>query len=283
MTGSDSTSGDQGDDGSEINAQGPKRRRGANQERPRRRRRADRLTRLLGHHLPQQLDRLFLISLQQRYLYCPVSKVANSSIKAFLYEAELRNAGFTRSAADFTTAQVHNFLFGPLLQTYQVPSDMLEDMLSDDTFKRILFVRNPADRLVSCFLDRVRTPGSVPSKVMQRALGTDNPDEISFDQFVGVIAEQDIKDMNPHWRPIYYEACSDKIDYNRIYRFEALQSELFRLLEEVYPAIAGSIDLGINLSPAKTDAGKRVAEFVTPALKAKIDAIYSVDYETFGY
>ena len=239
--------------------------------------------RLLGNHVPQQLDRLFLISLRRKYLYCPVSKVANSSIKAFLYEAELRDNGFPKTARDFNTAQVHNVLFGPLLQPYQLPEALLEEVLYGDEYMRFLFVRHPVDRLVSCYLDRVKTAGSVPNKVIQRALGVKDPDDIKFGDFVGVVAGQKLKDMNPHWRPVYYEACCDKLSYDRVLRFENLHDDLKSLLAELYPRVSESIDVELNLSPAKTAAGGRVAEFVTPEIRSMIEEIYAKDFAAFGY
>lgn len=238
---------------------------------------------LLGNHAPQQLDRLFLISLRRKYLYCPVSKVANSSIKAFLYEAELRNNGFAKTARDFNTAQVHNLLFGPLLQPYQLPGTLLDEVLYGADYLRFLFVRHPVDRLVSCYLDRVKTAGSVPNKVIQRALGVTEPDDIRFGDFVGVVAGQEIKEMNPHWRPVYYEACCDKLSYDRVLRFENLHGDLKALLAELYPRVAKSIDVELNLSPAKTQAGGRVAEFVTPEIRKTIEEIYAKDFEAFSY
>ncbi|MEM8552577.1 MAG: sulfotransferase family 2 domain-containing protein [Pseudomonadota bacterium] len=238
---------------------------------------------LTTHHSAAQIDRLFLMSLRRKYLYCPVSKVANSSIKGFLYEAELRAHGIPRNARDFTTAQVHNLLFGPLLNPYQVPANILRKMLYGEETVRILFTRNPVDRVLSCYLDRVLTPASVPSKLIQSALKIDRAEDISFDAFISVVAEQDIREMNPHWRPIYYEACCDAVTYNRIYQFEALQDGLRSILTEIYPRWAADIDLGTNLSPAKTRAADRIAEFVTPAIRTKIEKIYEKDFQTFGY
>jgi len=250
---------------------------------PARAEREERYADLLDHHSPQQIDRLFLISLRRRYLYCPVSKVANSSVKAFLYEAEMRACGISRKAADFSTAQVHNLLYGPLIQPFQLPEPLLNEALRAPDFIRFLFVRDPADRLVSCFLDRVRSPRSVPSRIVTTALALSDPQDISFEAFVSVVASQEVKDMNPHWRPIYHEACCDRIAYNRILRFEDFEASLRRLLEELYPRIARTIDLGLNLSPAQTRAKERAAEFVTPQIRARIETIYAKDYEAFGY
>ncbi|MEM8663413.1 MAG: sulfotransferase family 2 domain-containing protein, partial [Pseudomonadota bacterium] len=152
-----------------------------------------------------------------------------------------------------------------------------------EDFFRFVFVRNPVDRLVSCYLDRVLSPGSVPHRVVKRALGVEGPQDIKFADFVAVVADQSVREMNPHWRPVYNEACCASVTYDAVLKFENLQAELRTLLERLFPQIADSIDLARNLSPAKTRAKERAADFITPELKTKIEAIYAKDYEAFGY
>lgn len=239
---------------------------------------------LLDDHPVHEVHRLFLISLRRRYLYCPISKVANTSIKSCLFQAELLACGPTRYARPFDRYEVHDMLFGPLLYPYQLPTGQLRRVLSGPDFKRILFVRHPADRLVSCFLDRIQDPLSVPYRTIARALHASEPADISFDAFVSVIGEQSIVDMNPHWRPMYDEACCDSIAYDTVLRFEDMPHALGTLLEELYPPrVTAQIDIATNISPARTDASRRAAEFLTSDVTRKLAKIYAKDFEHFGY
>lgn len=238
---------------------------------------------LLDYHVNRQLDRAFLISLRQKYVFCPVSKVANSSIKTFLSECELRTAGFPKNAFNFNDGKIHNMLYSPLVLPYQLPSKMFRDAIFGDAYFRFLFVRNPIDRVLSCFLDRVQKKTSRPHRAVVEGLNVSSIEDVSFGQFVDFIATQKIVDMDPHWRPVYYEAIFDKIEYNEVLRFEELATALPRILKEIYPRYADTLDLERNLSPSKTDAAGRVAEFVTPEIRKTIETVYAKDFETFGY
>ncbi len=238
---------------------------------------------MLDHHKAPQIDRLFVISLRHKYAYCPVSKVANSSIKTFLFEAELMASGYSPQQVDFSRLRMHELLNTPLIRPFQLPRKMLQRVMFGEDFRRIVAVRHPVDRMLSCFLDRVKKEKSNPSNVVKAAMGREDIDSITFAEFVDVVAGQEIRDMDPHWRPVYYEAMMDKVTYRDVLRFEELATALPSLVEELYPRLAGRIDFARNLSPSITGAGERVREFVTPELRTKIEKIYAKDFETFGY
>lgn len=252
----------------------------------RRRSRADNRKRyvgLLDYHQNRQLDRAFLISMRQKYVYCPVSKVANSSIKTFLFEAELRNAGFPKNAFSFSDGKMHNMLYSPLVLPYQLPSKTFRDIIFSDKYFRFLFVRNPVDRVLSCFLDRVQKAKSRPNRTVVEGLNVKDVSDVTFGHFVDFIATQDVAAMDPHWRPIYYESVFDKIEYHKVMRFEDMATELPELLKQLYPRFGDTLDIARNLSPSKTDAGARTKEFVTPEIRKTIEKVYAKDFETFGY
>ncbi|MEM6761829.1 MAG: sulfotransferase family 2 domain-containing protein, partial [Pseudomonadota bacterium] len=157
-------------------------------------------------------------------------------------------------------------------------------VLHGENYRRILFVRHPADRLVSCFLDRIQDPLSIPYRFMARTLGVSEPADITFDAFVSVIAEQDVADMNPHWRPIYNEACCHAVTYDTVLKFEDMPGALSTLLGELYPErIASKVDVETNISPTRTGASSRVKDFVSTDVNQKIARIYANDFEHFGY
>ena len=238
---------------------------------------------LYTHHSRSYFNRLFLISLKKGYVFCPISKVANSSIKSFLFEAELRSAGVYSAARRMDTARIHDFLWSPLVYPYQLPGPMLRHHLFSPDIVRFLFVRNPADRLVSCFLDRVQTENSAPNRIVRKALGVSHTRDISFEDFVAFIAEQPIADMNPHWRPIYHEACCDTLQYRHVFRFETLLDDMKTILETFYPVVSRKIDLSQNFSPRQTKANERIRSVASPSSMRRIATIYAKDYEHFGY
>ncbi len=238
---------------------------------------------LLDHHTVQQANRLFMISLRRHYVYCPVSKVANTSIKALLCDAEVRGIGLIRPAAEFDYKKVHDPMYGPLLLPYQLPNTALEAALYTGHFFRFVVVRHPLDRLLSCYLDRVSDETSVASLAVREGLGVDRAEDVTFPAFVDFIATQDALAMNPHWRPIYHEAAFEHVRYDMVLRFEALASDLPALFERLYPKLVPTLDFTTNISPAITNARTRRDEFATPEIAKKVELIYAKDFETFGY
>lgn len=238
---------------------------------------------LLQSHNKMQLDRLFQISLRKRFVFCPISKVANSSLKAFFIQAELMSMGQPQGAQDLDTKIIHDVFYGPLLSPMQLKKAHLERILTEKGFFKFVFVRNPVDRVLSCYLDRVRAPGSVPHQIVFDALGKTDEDTVTFSEFLDFVASQDVKAMNPHWRPQYHECGYDVIAYDAVYKFETLADGVSDVLDRLYPGQKDKIDLSVNYSPAQTDAADKRAQYVTAEDERKIHEIYRQDFESFDY
>lgn len=242
-----------------------------------------RLSFLSGHQKNRQIERSFLISMRRRYAFCPISKVANSSIKAFLLEAEAKSFGLPMKGLASSKRNVHDLTYGTLLRPFQFPKQQLQNILTSGKYTRFVFVRDPVARLVSCYLDRVKTVDSVPHREVTKGLGKAIGAEISFKEFVEFVAGQDIIEMNPHWRPQYYEGFLDKIEYDHVLRLENFQHDMGEILTKLYPKIANDINVARNFSPSKTDASEKKQDFVDSGMKALIEEIYKVDMEHLGY
>lgn len=229
-----------------------------------------------------ELRTAFLISLRRRYVYRPIAKVANSTIRGLLYEAEFKANGFHRHVVRINSHFVHNPFTSPLLQPYQLTPNLMERALFSDRFFRFAFVRNPVDRVLSCYLDRVQAPNSVPHMEARRLAGSKPDDSISFDQFVDVISQQENREMNHHWRPQYHQLMCGIVKYTEILRLEDFDAAMKKMLEKFYPKIAPTIDMNKMYSPRRTKA-KEMAITVSPETRKKIEKIYKEDFEFFGY
>jgi len=229
-----------------------------------------------------ELRTAFLISLRRRFIYRPISKVANSTVRGLLYEAEFRANGFLRDVARINSNFVHNPVNSPLVQPYQLPPGLITRALFSDRFFRFAFVRNPVDRVLSCYLDRVQAPNSVPHKEAVRLAGKNAGEQITFDEFVDLISRQEIKDMNQHWRPQYHLMMCGTLKYSKIYRLENLNTAMKELFDQFYPKLTSKIDLQKMYSPRRTKA-KEMAVSVTPETRKKIEKIYKDDFDFFGY
>lgn len=243
------------------------------------------LLRLKEHRPINQILRSFHISLRNRLVYLPIGKVANSSIKAFLFQAEAASLSIPMPKKFMPTQRtVHNPYYGPLLKAYQLPARVIETALTSDKYFRFVFVRNPYDRLLSCFLDRVSAPGSGSNRRALQLANKEEGDRISFDDFVIGIRNAAIKDMDPHWRPQYYEAGFDCLTYSFVGKFESLESDLKHVIARIYGHEAvQALKLSENYSPATTLAKSRLKEFYTDRALAVVNEIYDRDFKEFNY
>ncbi len=215
------------------------------------------------------------ISLKHNYLYVQTPKAGHSTVKHALIRAELEDPEFQYP----DTRLMHERSVSPLLSPLQV-GDYAALFASNKLFK-FCFVRNPYERLLSGYLDKIARP-SEQRALLCRQLGLTNPvdQDLTFGEFVNAIYDQSPIEMDNHWRPQYYQTFQDKIEYDFIGRVESLRIDFLKVGKR----------LGVDLAPYLRDernhgqgAGSRLAEFMTDEIQATILDKYQLDFETFGY
>lgn len=136
------------------------------------------------------------------------------------------------------------------------------------------FVRDPWDRLVSAYRDKMRRPrwrGEIGG-----VLGRADPTlPVSFPDFVQAIAMQDVQEMDPHWRPQHRNLMVDALSFDFIGRMEDFGRDFERL-----KALAGLPDAPI---PHKNRSSRELDLPREPATLRRVEEIYARDYELFGY
>lgn len=215
------------------------------------------------------------ISLQRQFVYVEVPKAGSSTIKGTLIKSELAQQGFEFSSR----RHIHLREFSPLLNPMQV-GDFDALMASQDIFK-FCFVRNPYDRLLSGYLDKIAKP-SEQRELLYRQLGlADSADRtLTFTAFVEAIAAQPLKQMDNHWRPQFYQTFQNKIDYDFVGKTESLHDDILEVGRRI----------GVDFAPYLKDershaqrASSRLGEFMTDKTQAIILDKYRQDFEYFGY
>lgn len=224
---------------------------------------------------PATFDYSINISLKYNYLYTETPKVACSTVKSILQKMELKDPDFHRE--DFE--DIHDRQFSPLLKPSQVGD--FEKLLNSGIFK-FCFSRNPYSRLLSSYLEKI-CGNKPPKHQILNHLGktaSSIAEDISFDQFVNVVCELPISDMNPHWRVQYHQTFQQSIDYDFIGKSEAFPSDLHYVLNR----------LDGNYRRYLTDerrhakgSGNRLLDFYTPSLAKMVQVKFQKDFEFFGY
>jgi len=138
----------------------------------------------------------------------------------------------------------------------------------DKSYFKFAFVRDPFDRLASCFRHVIQ------KGAMQNIQGHPSLHRnMSFDNFVDVISKMKIEEMDIHFRP-QYTFIPETPDF--LGKFENIQNDYNIICKK----------LGINYSELlhenKTDK-TRFNDYYTPEIIKKVVKIYKKDFELFGY
>lgn len=243
----------------------------------------------LQHLDPQAIaDRLAygsFVSLEHKILYIETPKAACTTIKEFL--------------RDLCEAPPIKFVIGPLRETRRemfihvranVPLPSLLD-LDQETQRRVLtapdflrfgIVRDPYDRLVSAWRNKI-LPCEPGYEYVYRNIMGDIPPmhdkrELSFEQFLGFVeGEPDLGTCNPHWRRQTDLLLYPAIPYTHIGRLERFQDTVSLIEQHVGrdpPVTFGksnSAGAGSGYSP------------IDKEMAARILRLYAADFEAFGY
>lgn len=239
----------------------------------------------MASHVPlQQLRFTVLFSFRDKYIYFPIGKVANSSLKWMFYILEGRSVVAYKNKWKRMEDYVHDQFYGPLLKLFQIegaPGFVDRLMLSKD-FKKIAFVRNPYSRLLSAYQDRAQAPRSGLRKAYKEFLQTGGVDwdTNTFAHFVHfAVSHLDKKSMDPHIRPQFNCLFCGEVEMDFVGKMEDMQEELERLeklLNVKLPVI------GFH-SPAKTNADNKLDQYYTPELRRMVSEYYADDFEKYGY
>jgi hypothetical protein len=264
----------------------------------------------------------YYVSPQNRLLYCPIAKVACTSLKVWWVQNECASL----AGEDPETLRPHR---KPHRQfRYEHYADELGDEpLDDPRWFRFAFVRNPWARLVSAFVNKFviwhgDTGGmllnefrrALPRRIAEQIVRNPDPanvlapwwllrssaawiEHFTFRQFVNHLATCNLVEADPHWRP--QAEFLGPFDFHFIGRFEHLSrdfTELSRLLgrQVALPRFNSST------YDADDQAGECVADwplcrlrklpaaphfrrFYTPLLAQTVGRLYTADVERFGY
>ena len=234
----------------------------------------------------------YLISQQPPALYCPIPKNVCSSLKLWMLKLKL-GPEFTVPLND----TLHAVARQHLALGHQPPEAITR--LLNDSFS-FVFVRNPWDRLVSCFLDKFVKSSNDEGYWRKcrfdiaRANGQDHRN-ITFRHFVHYLAADPqhlVKDE--HWRPQAF--FLGQVDFDFVGRFETFAEDVRRLQQTlgvdlpvpvtgVNPrqAIQGDFADMPRDGLAAMDAYPGYTQFYTPDLIDAVGDLYRGDVERFGY
>ncbi len=222
------------------------------------------------------------ISLVNRYVYVEVPKAGCGTMKATLggMEAARMNPGMVQRVQ----AAPHNRLNAtPFVKPFQLPPDLLEAVLTGPDYRRFTVVREPASRVLSGFLEKIgqglKQSGQIVD-ALSATTGEDiTPEDITLRQFLDVIAGQESREQDPHWRRQADHLGLGLVPYDAVIHLEELDDSWDRIAELTStPGLQEQF-----FCRNSTGARNRMGEYFTPELLASVTSIYERDYDELGY
>lgn len=232
----------------------------------------------------QDFHNAFLISSRYGYLFTNVPKVACTTIRKLLIDAEFGVVESTEERMD--TIYFKEFLpFLNILQLGDIPT-----FLGRTDVYRFCFVRNPYTRLLSAYLDKIVRGKAERDPILKQLGISHRPDtELSFETFVKAVQDQPVLYQDHHWRVQYYQSFQEGINYDFIGRFESFDADLDAVARRLGMTEYLRTETHRNGSRKAigqdhaTGADGRIAEFYTPELQELVFKIYRKDFDYFGY
>jgi len=222
------------------------------------------------------------ISMVHGYAYVEVPKAGCGTMKATLggLEAARMNPGMVQRVQEAP----HNRLNAtPFVKPFQLPPDLLEEVLAGPAYRRFTVVRDPASRVLSGYIEKIGQ-GLKQSQPIVEALEerTGQPvraEDVSLEQFLDVVGAQDSRDQDPHWRRQADHLGVGLVSYDAVIHLEDLDASWGRIGE-----LTGIPDLQEEyFCRNSTGARSRMDEYYTPDLLARVAEIYARDYVELDY
>ncbi len=225
----------------------------------------------------------YIVSDERKFIYFVIQKVACSSIKtALLPLFDLSTNGYETIRKDGTTGlRIHKVFDG---SRYQIRRARLIAGLYhqyEDYFK-FAFVRNPWDRLVSCYCQKLNPNG--PGLKLPVENDIELYPGMSFPAFVEAVYAIPDSEANPHFQSQHKVICDSGGDKpilaDFVGRFENLAAD-FDLVAE---RISGAQRLQLpHVLRSRSRQSRPYADFYDDRLKDLVAERYQDDIEIFGY
>jgi hypothetical protein len=208
-----------------------------------------------------------------------VSKVASSKIKMVLHQAEGHR--LPDDPFDVHARNRPGHAFVSKLADFS-PSEAVDILSSPDWF-RFAFVRNPYDRLLSAYRDKIADPSSpyvgVRASILALARRKPDPGGVpTLAEFAAYVEAQPDLQRDNHWRSQVGGLCLGDIRYDFIGRQERFEADFAHVLQRL-----PSLEIAADGLSEVVNASSRGADTYDVAAAASAYRTYKADFDAFGY
>lgn len=222
----------------------------------------------------------YIVSDEHRFVYFVVQKVACTSIKSALlplFDVLDDNPEFLRRDG---SPEIHKTFAASGYQIKKRPLLRKLDGKYRDYFK-FAFVRNPWDRLVSCYLQKF-TPGGKGLVRQPEYEGARLYVGMPFAEFVEAVHKIPDEEANPHFRSQHVSLCNPEgeVMADFVGRFERLEKDFAYVTKKI--GAAETIELPHKLSSPGRES-RHFTDFYDKRLASLVHERFQRDIETFDY
>lgn len=218
-------------------------------------------------------EKFALVAPDLTWLYVQTPKAASSTIKRQLWRL------YGQEVADDAAMRLHRER-GVLKVLPDLTGAEVRRVLEDEQTFRFTFVRNPYDRLVSAYKDKVLNASNLHPGGYDLGLAVPSGPP-AFDTFVRAIAETDDELCNVHWMSQHRCGLFDIVRFHKVGKVETYEADM----DEILARIAGPSAPKVKpINSSRALAGEEAAGIgFTQELAALAHQRYRRDFEQFGY
>jgi hypothetical protein len=207
------------------------------------------------------------INAEYGFLYLNNPKVGCSTIKTSLWKG-------VRGKAPSKQEQVH------VLEGSPFENEMAEPAIMQRAFV-FTFVRNPFQRLVSAYLNKVELRADTVWHGFATKRGLDPEAPVSFDEFVEIITNSPPEQNDPHWRPQHLNALYPLVTPNLVAELESLNDLLPGIMTRLFGPNAPQMAQQTSHKTAAKQSWR--SYFGDAGTVARARQFFVGDFEAFGY
>ena len=225
----------------------------------------------------------YIVSDDRKFIYFVIQKVACSSIKtALLPLFDVSTNGYKTTRSDGTTGLKIHKLFDA--SGYQIRrTELIAGLQSQyENYFKFAFVRNPWDRLVSCYSQKLNPNG--PGLKLPVENDVELYPGMSFAEFVEAVHTIPDAEANPHFQSQYNVICGPGEDRRILADFVGRFENLTADFDVVAKQIGGSQTLELpHVLRSRSRQDRPYTQFYDSRLRDLVHERYQDDIEIFGY